>query len=80
MNESELWASLTDIFRHVFDDDGLVIGRQTTAKDIDAWDSLSHVQLIVAIEKRFGIRFNLGEVVALENVGQMMDLIQTRTA
>lgn len=78
MNESVLWADLTDVFRLVFDDEELVIGPKTTAKDIEAWDSLSHVQLVVAVEKRFGVRFNLGEVVALENVGQMMDVIKGR--
>ena len=80
MDESQLWVSLTDVFRRVFDDDELVIGPKTNAKDIEAWDSLSHVQLVVAVEKRFGIRFNLGEVVALANVGQMAELIKARSA
>ena len=80
MDESELWTNLINVFRLVFDEEDLVIGPTTSAKDIESWDSLSHVQLVVAIEKRFGIRFNLGEVVALENVGQMVNLIKSRIA
>lgn len=80
MNESEIWSALTEVFRSVFDDDELVIGAGTTAEDIDAWDSLTHVQLIVAVEARFGVHFNVGEIATLENVGHMVDLIKARTA
>jgi len=78
MNEIEIWTDLTNVFRAVFDEDALVITPQTTADDIDAWDSLTHVQLVVAVEEHFAVHFNLGEVVALENVGQMVELIKAR--
>jgi acyl carrier protein len=78
MNESELWPHLTAVFRQVFDDDELTIGPGTTAKDIESWDSLSNIRLVVAVEKRFGVRFNIGEVAALQNVGQLLQLIKKR--
>jgi acyl carrier protein len=54
------------------------LSRETTAEDIDAWDSLTHVQLVVAIEERFRIRLTTGEIVSLANVGQLLDLIEAR--
>ena len=81
MNEEEIWSQLTAVFRDVFDDDEVVIGPETTAEDIDEWDSLSNIQLLVAIEKTFsGVKFNTGEVASLRNVGEMVDLIKQRTA
>ncbi len=70
----DILAELTPIFREVFDDDTIVITRQTTANDIDAWDSLSHMNMVMAIEVRFGIRFALGELPSLRNVGDLVDL------
>lgn len=78
MSEEDIWAALTEIFHEIFDDDEIVIRPETTAKDIDEWDSLTHVQLIVAVEERFGIRFNTGEVAGLKSVGQMVALMEAR--
>jgi acyl carrier protein len=75
-----VWTILTDIFRDTFENSELTIGPETTAKDIEDWDSLAHVQLLVAIEKAFGIRFNTGEVASLANVGEMVELITFRAA
>ncbi len=66
---------LLPIFRNVFDDDDLVINSSTTAQDVDGWDSLAHIRLIVAIEKSFGLRFSTAEISEIENVGQMTELI-----
>jgi acyl carrier protein len=67
------------IFRDIFDDEKLVIRRETSAKDIDAWDSLAHINLVMAVEKEFGIKFALGELQDLRNVGDMLDVIEKKT-
>jgi acyl carrier protein len=79
MNSETIWPKLTDIFRNQFQDNQLTIGPETTADDVEGWDSLAHVQLLVAVEKAFGIRFNTGEVASLANVGEMVELIVLRT-
>ena len=78
MNNAPIWEKLTDIFRDTFEEDQLTIGPETTANDIEDWDSLSHIQLLVAIEKSFEMRFNTGEVAGLANVGEMVELISRR--
>jgi acyl carrier protein len=78
MDETAIWSKLTDVFRDTFDDDALTIGPDTTAGDIADWDSLRHIQILVAIEKAFGIRFSTGEVAGLKNVGEMVVLIARR--
>lgn len=70
---------LCQVFQAVFDDDELEINRQTTAKDVEGWDSLMHVTLIVNIEKAFGIKFSSSEVASLQNVGELIDLINARS-
>lgn len=70
--------TLTGIFREVFDDPGIVLKRETTADDIDEWDSLSHINLVIAVETKFNIRFALGELQTLKNVGEMADLIEKK--
>ena len=80
MNEEAIWNRLTEIFHDVFDDEDIVIGPETVAQDILEWDSLSNIQLLVAIEKAFdGVKFNTGEVANLKNVGQMVDIIIHRS-
>jgi acyl carrier protein len=69
---------LTPIFREVFDDDGIVLTRQTTADDVDAWDSLSHMNLIMAVEMKFRVKFALGELQSLKNVGELADLVEKK--
>jgi acyl carrier protein len=80
MEKHEIWTKLTAVFRDAFDDDALTLKPETTADDVEDWDSLRHIQLLVAVEKAFNIRFNTGEVANLANVGQMVDLIAKRTA
>lgn len=67
-----------DIFRDVFDQCDLLITRQSNASTIDDWDSLAHINLITAIEKKFKIKFALSELKELETVGDMLDLVQTK--
>jgi acyl carrier protein len=69
---------LTEVFREVFDNDELVISPKTTAKDVEGWDSLMHVTLIVNVEKVFGVRFSSAEVAGLKNVGELVALIESR--
>ncbi len=79
MNEEVVWSHLREIFRDVFDDDDIEIGPDTVADDILEWDSLSNIQLLVAIEKAFkGVKFNTGEVANLKNVGGMVRVILDR--
>ncbi len=76
----DLMARLNEIFRDVFEDDELEVTRETTAQNFEGWDSLMHVTLIVNVEKSFGIRFGSAEVASLQNVGQLADLVASRTA
>lgn len=69
---------LNDIFKQVFDDDSIVVTRGSTANDIEEWDSLTHMNLVVAVEAKFKIRFALGELQTLRNVGDMHDLIEKK--
>lgn len=67
---------LQEIFRDIFDDEELVITEEMTAADIEDWDSLVQINLIIAIEKEFKVRFSLEEVSKLKNIGEMLDLIK----
>ena len=75
MNRDEIFKKVTEIFRDVFDDDSLVIVDSTNADDIEDWDSLEHIALIVSMEKEFNLKFDIKRINKLENVGQMVDLI-----
>ena len=75
MNQATIMARTQDIFRDIFDDESLTIGPQTCADDIEDWDSLNHINLVASIQREFGIRFKLGELEALQNVGEMIELI-----
>lgn len=69
---------LEPIFREVFDDETIELRNDTTANDIDAWDSLSHMNLVIAVELRFKVKFSLGELQTIKNVGEMLDLINKK--
>lgn len=75
MTENEVLRKLQPIFREVFDNAELVVTRATSAFDIADWDSLAQINLIVAMEKMFAVKFSLQELQALGNVGDMVDLI-----
>lgn len=78
MTNDELLIVINTIFRDIFDDDTLTINQSTNSDDIEEWDSLNHINLVVSIEKHFKIKFALGELETLQNVGEMLDLIQTK--
>jgi acyl carrier protein len=80
MTRDDIRARLTEIFREVLDDDGIVLADETTAHDVEEWDSLAHVRLIIAIEAALNIRFTTQEINAPENVGQLIDLIAAKFA
>ncbi len=71
---------LTRVFREVFDDDSLVLNDEMTADDLDAWDSLSHINLIIAVELTFGIEFKHSEVQSFANVGELLSQIKDKTS
>jgi len=66
---------LQQVFRDIFDDDSLTLGDQMVAGDVDGWDSLAHIHLILAVEKEFGVKFSTLEVMRLKNVGEFVALI-----
>lgn len=73
-----LLLEVQEIFRAVLDQPDLVVARGSNAATIDGWDSLAHINLIVAIERKFQIKFTLGELKELENVGGMLDLMEKK--
>jgi acyl carrier protein len=75
MNRTEILAVVTSVFREILGDETIVLGEQTTAADVANWDSLTHVQLVVAVERRLRIRFGSREIQRWSNVGEMLDSI-----
>ena len=78
MSREEVFEKLNEVFRDVFDDESITVSDATTANDIDDWDSLEHINLLAAIEQEFGMKFNMGQVVSMKNVGEMADIIISR--
>ena len=78
MTHEEIMEIVQRIFRDVFDDDSLMIYDSTNSSDIEDWDSLEHITLVVSMEKEFNLKFDLKEVNALANVGEMVDLIASK--
>jgi acyl carrier protein len=76
----DLLPEIQEIFRNVFDDSYLIITRESNASTVEDWDSLAHVNLVTAIEKKYKIRFALGELQELKNVGDIIDLIGKKIA
>jgi acyl carrier protein len=75
MDRDEVYETLNEVFRDVFDDPSITVDDSTTSDDVDGWDSLEHINLIAAIEQEFGVKFNMGQVVSMKNVGEMVDII-----
>ena len=67
-----------NIFRDILDEESLNLTRDTTANDVDGWDSLTHIQLIVAIEKHFKVKFSSKEILSWKNVGELLDSLKAR--
>ena len=75
MTREEVFERLNKVFRDVFDDDDITVTETTTSADIDDWDSLEHINLVAAVEQEFGMKFTMGQVVTMKNVGGMVDII-----
>ena len=78
MDRDEVYETLNEVFRDVFDDPSITVDDSTTSDDVDGWDSLEHINLIAAIEQEFGVKFNRGQVVSMKNVGEMVDIIMSQ--
>jgi acyl carrier protein len=78
MARPETLASMLPVFREVFDDEKLSITAATTARDVDGWDSLTHIRLMLAIETAFGVRIRAIEAAKLESVGALAELIERK--
>jgi len=78
MERIELLKSINNVFIDVLDNEDIQLTEKTSANDVEDWDSLNHIQLIVAIEKKFKIRFKSDEIRSWQNVGEMMDSIETK--
>ena len=75
MTHDEILSQLQPVFQQVFDDASIQVARGTTAADVEGWDSLTHIQLIAAVEKHFGVKFKLGEIMKFKNVGDLVDCV-----
>ena len=80
LTTEEILKEVTDIFKDVLENDDIILNRETSAKDIDDWDSLTHIQLVVGIEKHFKLRFKSSEINSWKNVGEMCDAITSKTS
>ena len=80
MDQAEIYEQLTTIFRNLFDEDTIVLTPETTAADIEGWDSFNHINLIVAVEAKFGIKFKTAELDELHNVGHLATMIERKLA
>jgi acyl carrier protein len=78
--EDPILTRLTSIFREVFDDDDLVLKPELTANDVDGWDSLTHIRLILSVQKAFGVKFSSVEMSRLKNVGDLVALMKHKQA
>lgn len=79
MDEPQIYARLAEIFQDVFDDDSIEVTPELSAQDVDGWDSLAHIRLILTIERAFKIKFTTSEIGKLKNVGDLAMLIEART-
>ena len=79
MTREEVYERLNAVFADVFDDEDLTVNDETTAADVEGWDSLVHITLIDAVEEEFDISFDMKTIVKLKNVGEMVDVILEET-
>ena len=79
MEMNEIYARLNKVFQKVFDDGSIRVTPDTTADDIEDWDSLEHITLISAVERTFKMKFKMKEISSMKNVGEMAEIVQQRT-
>ena len=75
MTREEVYERLNEVFREVFDDNSIEVTDNTVADDVDGWDSIEHINLVVAVEEAFTFKIPMGKVVTMKNVGEMVDII-----
>ncbi|HTA64296.1 MAG TPA: acyl carrier protein [Xanthomonadaceae bacterium] len=80
MEKQEIYARLTDVFHDVFDDESIVVRPELSAKDVDEWDSLAHIRLMLTVEKAFGVQFSTSEIGKLKDVGELAELVRSKTS
>ena len=80
MSREEVFEKLNNVFQDVFDDETIEVSSATTADDIEDWDSLEHINLMAAVEQEFGIKFTMGQIVTMKNVGEMATIILEKLA
>jgi acyl carrier protein len=78
INMEDIINRLNNIFRDVFADSSIQVNPGMTAADVEKWDSLSHLTMIAAVEKEFGIKFKLKELVSMKNVGDLITAVQSK--
>jgi len=78
MTREDVYGKLNTIFRNNFDDEDITLADETSSADIEEWDSLEQIQLVVAIQDEFHVKFNINEVNAMRNVGEMVDFIMKK--
>ena len=78
MKSPEIYLRLTKVFHDVLDDSQIILSATLTASDVDGWDSLNHVRLVLAVQKAFGIKFSASEIGKLSNVGEFVQLIEAK--
>jgi acyl carrier protein len=79
VDEAQIYERLTQIFLDIFDDDLISVTPELSAKDVDGWDSLTHIRLMLTVERAFKIKFSTSEIGNLKNVGELVTLIKART-
>jgi acyl carrier protein len=80
MDRPGIYEILTDIFRDIFDDPGIEVHPALSSRDLEVWDSFNHINMMVATEMAFGVKFKASEVEGLKNVGELVNLIETKLA
>ena len=78
MDDAQIYARMGEVFQDVFDDDSIQVSPELSAKDVDGWDSLTHIRLILTVQKAFNVKFSTSEIGKLENVGDLVELIKSR--
>lgn len=78
MNRNEMLQAITQILRDILNNPDLKVNENTSAMNVERWDSLAHVNILMTVERTFGVRFSLGEIKQLRNVGEMMRLIEEK--
>ncbi len=80
MTDAQIYDELNAVFRQVLEDDSLQLTPETTADDVEGWDSMNHIFIVVELEKRFAVKFQAAEMEELKNVGELAALVKQKLA